>query len=82
MSISQILIPICFISAWLFLLTLGSSIYSACNDTAARAKQMHKIPCTNCQFFTNDYRLKCTIQPTIALTEQAIDCRDYCSRNR
>jgi hypothetical protein len=78
MSISQVLIPVCFIFAWLFLLTLASSVYSACNNTALKAKQMHKIPCANCQFFTNDYRLKCTIQPIIALTEQAIDCRDYC----
>ncbi len=41
------------------------------------AKQMHRIPCTKCCFFTNDYRLKCTIRPKIANTESAINCRDY-----
>ena len=72
------LIGICFILTWIFLLSLVSTVYSACRDTAARVKKMHQIPCSNCQFFTNDYRLKCTIQPIIANTEQAIDCRDYC----
>ncbi len=44
------------------------------------AKKMHQIPCTKCQFFTNDYRLKCTAQPYIANTEEAINCIDYQSR--
>jgi RNA polymerase subunit RPABC4/transcription elongation factor Spt4 len=38
---------------------------------------MHQIPCHNCQFFTNNYRLKCTVHPSIANTEEAIDCSDY-----
>ncbi len=45
------------------------------------AKKMHQIPCTRCQFFTNDHRLKCTAQPYIANTEAAIHCRDYQSRS-
>ncbi len=38
---------------------------------------MHQIPCSNCKFFTNDHRLKCTVSPSIANTEQAINCGDY-----
>jgi hypothetical protein len=38
---------------------------------------MHEIPCNGCQFFTNDYRLKCTVHPQIANSEAAINCRDY-----
>lgn len=38
---------------------------------------MHQIPCSNCQFFTNDYRLKCTVNPSVANTERAINCCDY-----
>ena len=45
------------------------------------AQKMHQIPCTNCRFFTNDYRLKCTAQPYIANTEEAIHCLDYQSRS-
>ena len=46
-------------------------------DAIAQAKRMHQIPCTQCRFFTGDYRLKCTINPSVANTEEAIGCRDY-----
>jgi hypothetical protein len=38
---------------------------------------MHQIPCTGCQFFTDDYRLKCTVHPSKANTEEAIHCCDF-----
>jgi hypothetical protein len=41
------------------------------------AKTMHQIPCARCRYFTNDYRLKCSVHPQIANTEGAINCRDY-----
>lgn len=40
-------------------------------------KTMHQIPCSKCQFFTGNYQLKCTVNPKIALTEEAINCTDY-----
>jgi len=46
-------------------------------DTVAQTRQMHRIPCAGCQFFTSDYHLKCTVHPSLALTEDAIDCMDY-----
>lgn len=76
-AIQPFLVPICFAIAWSFTILLGLTVWSAVRDTTARAKQMHEIPCPNCQFFTNDYRLKCTVNPTTANTEQAIDCSDY-----
>lgn len=60
------------------LLTIcGWSLISLVFDAVARAKQMHQIPCTNCRFFTNNYSLKCTVNPCIANTEAAIECSDY-----
>ncbi len=53
------------------------TVWSALKDTVAIAKQMHSIPCHNCVYFTNDYRLKCPINPMGANTESAIDCPDY-----
>ena len=46
-------------------------------------QRLHKIPCSNCSYFTGDYRLKCTVRPFEALSEQAIDCLDFelCSHN-
>ena len=39
--------------------------------------KLHQIPCARCAFFTRDYRLKCTVHPSKALTEEAINCLDY-----
>lgn len=69
--------PICFISAWGLIFLVGWSLWSAMKDGVTTAQQMHQIPCAGCQFFTNDYRLKCTLHPSIANTEDAIDCMDY-----
>lgn len=40
-------------------------------------QQLHQIPCSRCAYFTGDYRLKCTVYPSQALTEEAIGCRDF-----
>lgn len=76
-AIQPFIIPFCFVCAWLFSFLVIWSIWSSIKDTLSKAKQMHEIPCSNCKFFTNDYRLKCTVRPTIANTEEAIDCPDY-----
>jgi hypothetical protein len=79
-AIQPYLIPICFVSAWTLAILLGWSFWSATRDSLKTAKKMHQIPCTKCQFFTNNYRLKCTVRPTIANTEAAIGCSDYQTR--
>jgi hypothetical protein len=40
-------------------------------------KRLHQIPCDKCVYFTGDYRLKCTVNPTMAMSETAIGCRDF-----
>lgn len=76
-AIRPFLVPICFFCAWTLMILLASSFWAAFRDGATRVKQMHQIPCNGCQFFTGDYRLKCTVQPSIANSEDAIDCLDY-----
>jgi hypothetical protein len=75
--IQPFLTPICFIAAWSLIFLVISSLWSAASDGVTTAKQMHQIPCPNCQFFTADYRLKCTVHPSVANTEEAITCLDY-----
>ena len=53
------------------------SIYLAMQDAITRVRRLHQIPCSRCAFFTGDYRLKCTVHPCKALSEEAIDCLDY-----
>jgi hypothetical protein len=76
-GIQPLIIPICFVVAWTVMILFVWSIWAAARDSVATAKQMHKIPCPNCQFFTNNYRLKCTVHPHTANTEEAIGCKDY-----
>ncbi len=77
----EVLQPIFFVSAWVLLFLLGWTLVRTITDLINRSKKMHEIPCTNCKFFTNDYRLKCTVQPRLANTEQAISCPDFRSLN-
>jgi hypothetical protein len=46
----------------------------------AQARQMHRIPCANCQYFSGDYTLKCALHPSRAGTFEAIDCGDFADR--
>ncbi|MEL6494448.1 MAG: hypothetical protein AAFQ41_04900 [Cyanobacteria bacterium J06623_7] len=44
-------------------------------------QRLHQIPCSKCAYFTGDYRLKCTVQPMLAMSEEAIGCRDFLYRH-
>ena len=79
-AIQPFLVPICFLLAWSLTFLLAWNLWSAFKDSVTKAKRMHQIPCPGCQFFTNDYRLKCTVHPTIANSELAIHCSDYCPK--
>ena len=78
--IKPLLIPVCFITAWVFIIILIVSLGTMVFDVIKRSQTMHQIPCSNCQYFTNDYRLKCSVNPFQANTEAAINCRDYQER--
>ena len=69
--------PFYFVTAWIFIITLMMNLWGFILDIIKRSKTMHSIPCSNCQYFTNDHHLKCTIKPKIANTELAIDCSDF-----
>jgi len=76
-AIQPFLVPICFVFAWMFVILGAWSLFSTVFEGVNRAKYMHQIPCANCQYFTGDYGLKCTVHPSIALSEDAIHCPDY-----
>lgn len=76
-GIQPFLIPICCVLAWTVIILVFVNLWTAIKDTLQTAQKMHQIPCHNCQFFTNNYRLKCTVNPHTANTEAAIGCQDY-----
>ncbi|MEM6501159.1 MAG: hypothetical protein AAF685_04895 [Cyanobacteria bacterium P01_C01_bin.89] len=69
--------PICFVAAWLFIGSLISNLFHLMRDGRQRLETLHQIPCAKCQYFTNDMHLKCTVHPTTALSEDAINCADF-----
>lgn len=71
-----------FLCAWALIGLVVWSLASSLRATWRAASQMHRVPCSDCQFFTNDYRLKCTVRPQVANTEAAIGCGDYCRLKR
>jgi hypothetical protein len=72
-----LLLQLRVVGAFSVLSLCGWSLISCILDVIAQGKRMHQIPCTKCRFFTGDYRLKCTVNPSLANTELAIGCGDY-----
>lgn len=65
------------ICAWALLVLSFCRVFQTFVAGIKHIKKLHKIPCTNCEYFTNDYRLKCTVNPIKACTEDAICCVDF-----
>jgi hypothetical protein len=73
---------VCFVAAWILIAIVLCNGWTVWQDGIAYVRKLHQIPCDRCTFFTGDYRLKCTVNPYKAFTEEAIDCLDYEPSNR
>ena len=67
--------------AWLLVAILLRSAWSLATEGTATVKRLHQIPCAGCVYFSEDYALKCTVRPSDALSEAAIDCPDFRPRS-
>ncbi len=67
----------CLVCAWTLLCLFVGSICRVSREGLIYVKRLHQIPCNRCAFFTKEYCLKCTVHPLTALSEEAIDCRDF-----
>ncbi|MDY6938544.1 MAG: hypothetical protein SWY16_12835 [Cyanobacteriota bacterium] len=68
---------ICFVAIWSLLSFFMWSAWQALRQGTVHLKRLHGIPCDRCVFFTGDFRLKCTVRPLEAMTEEALECRDF-----
>ena len=75
--LSSVWTAVCFVVAWLLVVLCVANAIAFVRDVFDRAKTMHRIPCSRCKYFTNDYRLKCPVHPHQALSESAIGCQDF-----
>jgi hypothetical protein len=74
-------VMISFVIFW----TIGIFIYACIpkgRQHFSRFKLPPKTPCYRCRYFSNNSYLKCALYPVTALTEQAVDCRDYCPNSK
>jgi len=63
--------------AWGMVANLVVSLLHGLTIGLLTIRRLHQIPCSRCRFFANSPYLKCPVHPTIALSSQAIDCRDF-----
>jgi hypothetical protein len=79
--LQPVLVPLCCVAAWGLVAMVGRSLWVLARDGSAQVQHLHQIPCANCTYFTGDYRLKCPVHPSHALSETAINCRDFQPRS-
>jgi hypothetical protein len=76
---SLFLIPACLVAVWAIVAFPFFREIAKTKSTGTNFLRVSKIPCRNCQFFSRSSYLKCAVHPTTAMTEDAINCSDYCS---
>lgn len=76
-SPSLFMVHLCPILIGVGLISFITAICVAVHDGMRRLQRLHQVPCSRCTFFTGDYRLKCTVHPCKALSEEAIGCLDF-----
>lgn len=70
-----------FVVCWVAIFfMLSKRVRVTRKEIAINIQTLHQIPCKNCKFYSSDPHLKCAVNPSIVLTEKAVDCSDYCSR--
>jgi hypothetical protein len=72
----------CLVIAWSLSISIFTSIVIYCINGFRHIHRLHSIPCNKCQYFTDSYYLKCTVNPEWACSEAAIDCRDYLAQSQ
>ena len=74
----QPFVPVlCFAVAWMIVVIFVLSMVAMVKDGVANVRRMHRIPCANCQYATNNHRLKCSVHPSVAFSEEAVNCQDF-----
>ncbi|MDF5730100.1 MAG: hypothetical protein PUP92_19325 [Rhizonema sp. PD38] len=67
----------CAFCLWIVIFLLIYSGLQTLSKGTNYVKMLHEIPCAGCEYFTNDYRLKCTVHPHKACSLEAINCVDF-----
>ncbi len=74
---SSLLIPAGFVILSAIAISIYVFIPKQIHQAALDLKCRSKVPCRHCRYFSHNNYLRCSVHPTTAMTEKAIDCQDY-----
>ncbi|WP_414527766.1 hypothetical protein [Nodularia chucula] len=81
-DIALSLSPIVLLLSWVFFFLILQKIRNLLDEKMVfTIKSLHKVPCKNCRFYSNNHYLKCAVQPSIVMSEEAKDCSEYLPKN-
>ncbi|MCC5636805.1 hypothetical protein LC593_13210 [Nostoc sp. CHAB 5844] len=70
--------PIGLFFSWIiFFLVLRKIQRVIDNKMVFSVKSLHQVPCKNCRFYSNNHYLKCAVQPSIVMTDEAKNCSEF-----
>ncbi|MBE9208638.1 hypothetical protein IQ244_19265 [Nostoc sp. LEGE 06077] len=73
--------PIGLLFSWIFFFLVLRKIQRFLdNKMVFSVKSLHQVPCKNCRFYSNNHYLKCAVQPSIVLTDEAKNCSEFSSK--
>ncbi|MFN6466175.1 MAG: hypothetical protein RMZ41_030775 [Nostoc sp. DedVER02] len=82
-DIAVSLSPVGFIIGWIAFFVIMQKIRAFLNNKMSfTVNKLHKLPCKNCRFYSNNHYLKCAVNPSIVLTEEAMNCSEYSPSNK
>ena len=76
-TIRPFLPVICFVFLWSAIALAVWHLFTGLRQGVKTVKRLHQIPCADCRYATCSYHLKCSVQPVIAFSEEAIGCQDF-----
>ena len=68
---------VCAVLAWSLVVAIALSLITTIRRGIANLQNVHRVPCSCCAFSSSDYRLKCSVHPSVAFSEEAIGCYDF-----
>lgn len=75
--------PVGFIIGWIGFFIILQKIRAFLDEKMVLSiNSVHKLPCKNCRFYSNNHYLKCAVNPSIVLTEEAMSCSEYSSSKK
>ncbi|MBD2492967.1 hypothetical protein [Nostoc sp. FACHB-280] len=70
--------PVGLLCSWVvFFLILRKIKILLDNKMVFSVNPLHQVPCKNCRFYANNHYLKCAVQPSIVLTDEAKNCTEF-----